>query len=216
MAIESIAGGVRFTGDEAKTVFKSLQQNQKSIKGIHFVYEQHTKEIYKHTVSAIERGHPNILTYDADKSRQAGRRKNSTSTLAPKGKEGLERDEYPYASTFQGGASASVMYVPKGENSLQGGQLGALYSQLSAGDNFLVLPVPKDESSGPEIPEIAVAVKNINSTTANMRINNQNQKANEAVIRILNGVLSRAASPIPIFVVPTLIDRRWDDETIIR
>jgi len=58
---------------------------------------------------------------------------------------GLQRDEYPYASTFEGGKGADVAYVPSNENSSQGGSLGALYKTMKQGEGFLVLPVPKDK-----------------------------------------------------------------------
>lgn len=35
-------------------------------------------------------------------------------------KSGMQRDEYPYASTFEGVAGANVALVPLGENSKQG------------------------------------------------------------------------------------------------
>lgn len=65
---------------------------------------------------------------------------------------GLQRDEYPYASTEEGGAGAAVAYVPAAENSTQGNQLKALYSGLDPGDHFLVLPVPKDTE--PDVPVV--------------------------------------------------------------
>ena len=64
--------------------------------------------------------------------------------IPSRGSEGLQRDEYPYASTREGGTGAEVTYVPSKENSSQGGSLGALYKTLKSGDGFLVLPVPRD------------------------------------------------------------------------
>ena len=40
---------------------------------------------------------------------------------------GLSCDEYPFASTRQGGKGAKISYVPKRENYSQGGQLSAFY-----------------------------------------------------------------------------------------
>ena len=57
----------------------------------------------------------------------------------------MQRDEYPYVSTTEGGTGANVAYVPAAENSRQGLQeLAPLYKTLKSGDAFLVLPVPKD------------------------------------------------------------------------
>jgi len=44
-------------------------------------------------------------------------------------------DEYPFASTNQGGINAQVMIVPLAENNSQGGQLGAFYRQNGIGNN---------------------------------------------------------------------------------
>lgn len=64
--------------------------------------------------------------------------------------EGFQRDEYPYASTFEGGLGALIAYVPSSENSIQGGQLGVLYKNMNQGEAFLVLPVPKDKEQDAE------------------------------------------------------------------
>jgi hypothetical protein len=56
----------------------------------------------------------------------------------------VQRDEYPYASTSEGG-TGSVFYVPGTENSIQGLQLSLLYSTLSPGDAFLVFRIPKGQ-----------------------------------------------------------------------
>jgi hypothetical protein len=42
----------------------------------------------------------------------------------------LSCDEYPYASTFQGGAGASTAAVPPGEQSAQGTLLSAFYRRF--------------------------------------------------------------------------------------
>lgn len=74
-----------------------------------------------------------------------------------RGAEGLERDEYPYASTFEGGAGAEVAYVPKEENSIQGRlELGPMYRTMKQGEAFLVLPVPKDKEPDAERQPITV------------------------------------------------------------
>lgn len=43
---------------------------------------------------------------------------------------GMTCDEYPYASTAQGGAGASTRWVPAGENQAQGRALSAFYNRL--------------------------------------------------------------------------------------
>jgi hypothetical protein len=52
-------------------------------------------------------------------------------------------DEYPFASTYEGGEYASFAIVPVAENDLQGRQLSAFYwaHGVQAGDTFLVVVV---------------------------------------------------------------------------
>lgn len=41
-------------------------------------------------------------------------------------KDGTSRDEYPYASTFEGGTGATIAYVRVREQKVQGGELRAV------------------------------------------------------------------------------------------
>ncbi|XHR97253.1 NucA/NucB deoxyribonuclease domain-containing protein [Mucilaginibacter sp. UC70_90] len=56
----------------------------------------------------------------------------------------VQRDEYPYASTREGG-NGLVFYVPGSENSLQGQHLMQLYSILKPGDAFLVFLIARGQ-----------------------------------------------------------------------
>jgi len=47
-------------------------------------------------------------------------------------------DEYPFASTVEGGTGAHRSCVVGFQNSLQGGRLSAFYSNLNYGDQFVV------------------------------------------------------------------------------
>ena len=51
--------------------------------------------------------------------RVAKRRYEATKLYPPWANEGLQRDEYPYASTFEWGTGADVAYVPTKENQIQ-------------------------------------------------------------------------------------------------
>jgi RHS repeat-associated protein len=150
----NIEGGVRFTGNDAKIAFTAIKQQMKDggVKGIHLVSEAVTPNIYKHTLNSFRKGKPDVLHYDSNKENQAERRKEAMKGYPSRGSEGLQRDEYPYASTKEGGTGADVAYVPSKENSSQGGSLGALYKTLKSGDGFLVLPVPRDREPDP-VPE---------------------------------------------------------------
>jgi deoxyribonuclease NucA/NucB len=55
-----------------------------------------------------------------------------------------ERDEYPFASTKEGGTGAQVMCMPGWENRIQSGDLPDFYGNelLAGGDPFYVFTVP--------------------------------------------------------------------------
>jgi hypothetical protein len=60
------------------------------------------------------------------------------------GKPGDWLDEFPYASTTQGGIGAQGEMVPRGEQLIQGGDLSVLYNFKMSGrpGPFLVVPIP--------------------------------------------------------------------------
>jgi hypothetical protein len=158
--ITNIEGGVRFTGEDAKLAYKTIQKQIKEeggIKGIHFVNESVTPEIYQHTLNSFRNGKPSVLHYDSDKQNEEDRRKESLKDIPTK--KGYHRDEYPYASTIEGGKGADVALVPAKENLSQGGSLGVLYRTLNSGDAFLVWPVPKDKE--PDAVPVSEPVPNL-------------------------------------------------------
>ena len=121
------------------------QTGEEAIKAYHYVFQSRTPNIYQHTVNSLETGQPDILHYDNDQKRQGQRRYAATNRYPSKAAEGLQKDEYPYASTFEGGATANVAYVPSRENSLQGYlELGPLYKALNQGDAFAVIPISNE------------------------------------------------------------------------
>jgi len=153
-AIYNYSDRVTYTGDDAQAAFNAIKNhfarsneegNESKTKGVHFVFQAQTPSIYKHTLNAFRQRKPSTLTYDPDATRVAQRRYQALKNYPSRGAEGLQRDEYPYASTEEGGEGAAVEYVPASENSKQGVQLKGLYATLAPGDQFLVLPVPKDE-----------------------------------------------------------------------
>lgn len=154
--IININGGVRFTEEHAQIAFAALKNISKKNDNykIHFVYESLTKNIYRHTLNAFERGKPNVLHYDSDKAMHNMRRSEVFEDY--NWIRGLSRDEYPYASTREGGKGALVAYVPKRENSLQGRHLQMLYAQMEDGEAFLVLPVPANQEESPKPKPVPV------------------------------------------------------------
>jgi len=117
----------------------------------HFVYQSRTEKIYNHTLEALELGHPIILTYERDavnkKDRRTGALKeyNKGNGRLPTASESL--DEYPYASTMEGGADSHVAPVPIEEQQKQAGDLGGLITanKLKTGDKIFVIPISDGE-----------------------------------------------------------------------
>lgn len=143
--IINIKGGVQFTGIHAGiayNIIKNQLNKKEKFKGVHFVTEGETPNIYRHTLNAFMQGKPSVLHYDSDKKAKARRRYHATKVL-PSPPSGMQRDEYPFASTIEGGLGAAVTYVPREENNKQGQDLQRLYNTLESGDAFLVFPVPK-------------------------------------------------------------------------
>ncbi len=139
--IKEVDGGYKFTGKHARILAEILISNGGDLPEKVFpVYKQETPAIYQHTLRAFLKGKPQVLTYDSDPNASKLRR-NAALAGVPKAPTGQQRDEYPYATTNEGGAGASVEYVPNAENSTQGAQLGLFYRTLSDGEQFLVLPI---------------------------------------------------------------------------
>jgi hypothetical protein len=107
-----------------------------------YVYFSSTPNIAAHIAAAQAIGYPDGLTYlgpnnpqrDANYAAACGRGKYKSI--------GKSCDEYPYASTTQGGAGASTAPVPIQEQQSQGGTLSRFYSGLNAGQNFCVVVAP--------------------------------------------------------------------------
>ncbi len=148
------ADRVTYTKKDAELLFSAIKRQSESKEGlmaIHLIYESKTPNIYKHTLDAFRQGKPNVLHFDADRTRWNARRYAATLPYPSRGAEGLQRDEYPYASTYEGGAGAAVAYVPASENSRQGLQeLTPLYKTLNDKDAFINIPVPKEKEPDAE------------------------------------------------------------------
>lgn len=97
-----------------------------------------TPAITTHVRTALAAGHPRLLT------RASGPRQRANRQAAcghwPRGST-LSCDEYPFASTLQGGRGASIAGVPRIEQRRQGGALRAFYAKerIRVGDQFLVV-----------------------------------------------------------------------------
>jgi RHS repeat-associated protein len=93
-------------------------------------------------ISGVQRGIPQLLT----RANATTARPNRAAAIRglPSAGSGLSWDEYPFASTYQGGTGASVMAVPIGEQWIQGGVIGGSYivQRITDGDRFWVVVIP--------------------------------------------------------------------------
>jgi len=114
---------------------------------IFYVYETVTPEIARHDYDAIVRQHkPFELQYiriSRSVKRQVRRAAGCNGSFLPS-KAGDSCDEYPFASTSQGGTGASIASVPADEQNKQGQDLSIFYSTIQPGDWFLVVVVLND------------------------------------------------------------------------
>ncbi|KAJ8120764.1 hypothetical protein ONZ43_g2611 [Nemania bipapillata] len=84
-----------------------------------------------------------VLTYDSDTNNRNPRRtasgcnKNPCSNTVYK-KYGDSCDEYPFASTKEGGTGAILRCVDSTDNSSEGGQLGNFYKTINNGDKYSI------------------------------------------------------------------------------
>ena len=119
------------------------------------ILEREYPSVYHHHKVAIEqRGKPIFLTVDLN-SKNKKRRRNQATGRYPS-RPPFEKDEYPYAMTMEGGAGASVMYVPQHENRSHGNYLGTIRRayNMRTGDIFKVELAPDKLKQNPApLPE---------------------------------------------------------------
>lgn len=89
--------------------------------------------IGKNFDDAVAAGHPTQLHRVTD---EATKRANRREALKghPKAPQGQSLDEYPFASSAEGGAGAQVKAVPREEQNYQGGQLGGTLNKCKVGN----------------------------------------------------------------------------------
>ena len=96
--------------------------------------------IHRNIKKAIGIGHPSRLQYLEDSAKADANRRAALANHKP-AKSGFSLDEYPFASTYQGGAGAEVAEVPSVEQGRQGNLMKTFYqnNKLQDGDWFDVL-----------------------------------------------------------------------------
>ncbi|WP_265594880.1 NucA/NucB deoxyribonuclease domain-containing protein [Haloferula sp. BvORR071] len=96
-------------------------------------------ELASNIYHAIQAGHPDVLTYLGDeKKKRANRRLALRDVLQIAG---FSRDEYPFASSREGGKGAWVGHVPADQQSAQGFLISELVRnhKLKPGDKYRVV-----------------------------------------------------------------------------
>lgn len=95
--------------------------------------------IKKNYDAAVANGAPTVLTRITD--RQAIRVNRRAATYGYPQRGGMSREEYPHASSAEGGAGATVSNVPSGENPRQGGLLSSFFRKygIEDGDQYRVV-----------------------------------------------------------------------------
>lgn len=150
-AAELVIPGLGVGGKIAKAVSGSLTKGTKAASATTKIANsqlpvlrldsQKMPEIAKGIKEAWQKGHSDVLTFAGSKS--ALRDANRTAALKHMPKKrptGMSYDEYPFASTFEGGLGSNVRVVPARENNIQGGIMRAFYEKynLQIGDQFRV------------------------------------------------------------------------------
>jgi hypothetical protein len=86
--------------------------------------------IARNVQSALDEGHPGILNRTTNDALIRSNRSAACQGFCGPG----SPDEYPFASTLQGGAGARVAGVPLAEQRIQGGVLSRFYQKYGIGD----------------------------------------------------------------------------------
>ncbi len=130
-----------------------------NVKGIHFVFQDITPEIYNVTEQGFAKNQSwRILEYNGPGSPVTTSNYNYTKNNYPSCGSFRQRDEFPYASTKQGGPGNVVQCVPTGEQQFQSIDLKFMYSgygtgnRMQKGDKFLVVTIPRLRPVSP-VPE---------------------------------------------------------------
>jgi hypothetical protein len=113
----------RFTGSGDSGVYVNLNNETSTL-------------TIAHEREALAAGQPRILHWRpdlADAHRKAALKGIAT---AP----GFDRDEYPPASSFEGGAGSDVKLVPRADNRSAGQRLGVVMHQYCSGQAFIIEP----------------------------------------------------------------------------
>lgn len=115
--------GISISENEPKVVAYSSYDEV-----LHFPTERYPLTA-DHISDAIAAGHPSVCTIDRDGA-DANRRESLAGIPT---KSGYDRDEWPMAVCEEGGAGASVRYVPSSDNRGSGAWVGNAIEDFSDG-----------------------------------------------------------------------------------
>jgi RHS repeat-associated protein len=118
-----------------------LSISQCSEQPIFIVDGKRTPEIAINDISAQAKGHPMLLTYNGGGKLRDNNRELAGCKSAWQGPGSC--DEYPFASSHEGGVGAQTRGVSQSEQHKQGGDLGGFITsnKMVAGDQFLVVVI---------------------------------------------------------------------------
>lgn len=97
---------------------------------LHILQAQEGTSFHGDESTAYHKVQPLNLTYDNNRDHADARREQALQGIPPRGKQGLDRDEYPPATFVQGGQGSSVKYMPSLDNQGAGGSMGAQLKNL--------------------------------------------------------------------------------------
>ncbi|MDO4957856.1 MAG: SpvB/TcaC N-terminal domain-containing protein [Prevotellaceae bacterium] len=122
------------------------------------IYESKWPNVYKNHVKGMKGKMVMDLTYDESRSNKIRRRHEATGGIPTQPL--MDKDEFPYACTMEGGKGASVMLVPRYENRSHGGTLQSLIrgNKLETGDIIRVVLRPAQKQKEPR-PVTAPSIK---------------------------------------------------------
>ena len=88
---------------------------------------------------AQQAGHPSVLTHGANAAANRAGALDGVPNIR-----GLSRDEYPFASSMQGGGGSWIGHIPASQQQAQGGLIADFLrrSSIKAGDQYEVVIVP--------------------------------------------------------------------------
>lgn len=171
-----------------------------------YIVENRYKDVYKNHLKGMKGKMAMDLTYDSNKINQARRRREATNGISSIPL--MDRDEFPYACTEQGGKGTSVSVVPRDQNRRHGGDLSTIIKQnkLESGDIIRVILVPNKDKKRITEKKTSLNIVQPKPEYINWLI------SGKIIKKIMSGstrVLQRVS---PIFILPLPLDYQIDSE----